>query len=175
MAGPTPLPAHGLTGASAALVEDVVRELGFVPDLMRMLAHSPAALRGYLALRAALKGASLPAGLHERIAIAVANQNGCHSCLVNHSHLARCAGLADVELEGARRFRSEDETAAAALRFAGAVIEGRGQVDEAEFAAIRAAGFGDAAIVEIAVVVGTNMLANFVNNLAHAKGETGSA
>jgi uncharacterized peroxidase-related enzyme len=157
------------------LIGDVAHELGFVPDLMRVLAHSPAALRGYLALRAALKGAKLPAGLRERIAIAVADLNGCNSCLVNHRHLGRRAGVPDAELDAASRFLSDDQVAAAALRFAGALIEGHGHVGDAEFVALRDAGFGDAAIVEIAVVIGANMLANFVNNLAHATRDAGIA
>jgi uncharacterized peroxidase-related enzyme len=157
-----------LTGTTAALVEETRQELGFVPDLMCMLSHSPAALRGYLGLRASLKGCSLPTSLRERIAIAVAGVNGCNSCLVNHRHMARGAGVAASEIDAAARFASDDHVVAVVLRFAEAIIGSRGHVDEATFAAIRKAGFGDAAIVEIAAVIGANMLANFVNNLAHA-------
>jgi len=168
MSAVTPIDPARLTGTSAALVEEVRQELGFVPDLMGMLSHSPAALRGYLGLRAALKGCSLPAILRERIAIAVAGLNGCNSCLVNHRHMARCAGVADSELEAAARFASDDDAVAAVLHFAEAIVGSRGHVDAASLAAIRKAGFGDTAIVEIAAVIGANMLANFVNNLAHA-------
>ena len=163
-----PIDPAQLRGTSAALLEDIERELGFVPDLMCLLSHSPAALRGYIALRTALKGGVLATSLRERIAIAVAGRNGCNSCLANHRHLGRCAGLADSELDAAARFYSDDSAAAAALRFTDALIEARGRVDDAELAAVRKAGFGDAAIVEIAAVVGANMLANFVNNLAHS-------
>jgi uncharacterized peroxidase-related enzyme len=173
MTGPRLLGLRDFTGSTAALIGDVALDVGFVPDLMRVLAHSPAALRSYLGLRAALKGASLPAGLRECIAIAVASRNGCHSCLVNHRHLARGAGVGDGELDAASRFLSCDPATAAALRFASAVIETHGHVNDAEFVAVRDAGFSDAAIVEIAVVIGANMLANFVNNLAHPTGDTG--
>jgi uncharacterized peroxidase-related enzyme len=163
-----PLAIERLTGDSAISIAVIERELGFVPDLMRVLSHSRAALHGYLALRAALKGGVLPAALRERIAIAVANTNGCNSCLVNHRHLARCADVSDQELDAATAFGSRDRAAAAVLRFTKAVIAARGGVDAVEFAAVRDAGFGDAEIVEIATVIGANMLANFVNNLAHS-------
>lgn len=170
-----PLDPKRLTGETATALEAINLELGFVPDLMCALAHSPAALGGYLALRAALKGGVLSTSLRERIAMAVARVNGCNSCLVNHRHLARCAGLADDELDAATRFASDDLAAAAALRFADTVIEARGHVDAADFAAVREAGFDDAAIVEIVAAIGANILANLVNNLAHSSEPLASA
>jgi uncharacterized peroxidase-related enzyme len=155
-------------GAAEDLLEGVRTPMGFVPELMRVLAHSPAALAGYLALRDALARGVLPVRLREQIGIAVAATNGCDACLVSHTRYGREAGLADDELAAARRVTSADPASAAALGFARTLLATRGHVSDAEIAAVRAAGFDDAAIVEIAAAVAWNTFANLVNNLAHA-------
>ena len=44
-----PLDPGKITGWSKILLDNLQRDLGFVPILMRLLAHSPAALGGYTA------------------------------------------------------------------------------------------------------------------------------
>ena len=157
-------------GEARDLLDQVRSQMGFVPGLMRVLAHSPAALAGYLALRDALARGVLPVQLRERIGIAVAATNQCDACLTSHTRYGRDAGLADDELDAARRLASADPASAAALGFAHALLETHGHVADADITAVRGAGFDDAAIVEIAAAVAWNMFANLVNNLAQPPG-----
>jgi uncharacterized peroxidase-related enzyme len=150
------------------LLADIRRELGFVPVVMRLLAHSPAALGGFLALRGAVTRGVLPAALRERIAIAVATMNDCDCCLANHTQFARGIGLADSELYAATQGDSRDPQAAAALGFARDLVATRGHVEDAALDALREVGFDAPAIVDIVAVVATNIFANFVNNLAQS-------
>ncbi len=159
-------PAHTL-GRSRMLLADVQQDGGDVPPLLRLLAHAPAAFAGYLALRAALQDGTLSITLRERIAIAVAASNGCDECLARHTAWGRAAGLSTDELQQATRAQAADIGAAVALRFAHALIETRGRVDDNLLADLRNAGYSDAAIIEIVAVVVTNLFANDVNNLAH--------
>jgi uncharacterized peroxidase-related enzyme len=154
--------------ANIPLLADIRDELGFVPMLMRLLAHSPAALGGFLALRRALKRGALPAALRERIAIAVATMNDCDCCLANHTRFARGIDLADSELYAATQAESRDPQAAVALSFVRDLVATRGHVDAAALGALCDAGFGEAAIVEIVAVVAANIFANLVNNLARS-------
>ncbi len=64
---------------SRQLLEGVQRTMGMVPNLMKTLAQSPAALAGYLNLNQALDGA-LTGPLREQIAVAVAGVNECSYC-----------------------------------------------------------------------------------------------
>lgn len=153
--------------ATHAALRAVEKSLGSVPNLFRLVANSPAALSGYLALSSSLKSASLPAATHERIALAVAEANGCDYCLSAHSYLAsHVAKLDDMEIDANRRGGSSDPSADAAVRFAVAVVRARGHVDDAELAAVRAAGHSDAAIVEIVLIVALNTFTNYVNEVA---------
>ncbi|MGZ3254256.1 MAG: carboxymuconolactone decarboxylase family protein, partial [Burkholderiaceae bacterium] len=54
----------------------------------------------------------------------------------------------------------------AALKFARRVAETRGRVADTDIAALRAAGFDEASIVEVVVNVALNVLTNYVNNVA---------
>ena len=158
-------PAH-IVGRGHMLLAEVRHELGFVPNLMRVLAHSPAALTGYLALRSALREGELPAGLRELIAIAVAGANGCDACLASHTQFGRAAGLGEDELTGAVRSYATDPAVAAVFRFVNALIDQRGHVGDDVLMELRQAGFSDAAIIEIVTVVAANQFANYINNLA---------
>jgi len=63
--------------ASHASLAAVKKQLGTVPNLFRLAANSPAALESYLGIMGALSKGSLPRPTHERIALVVAEQNGC--------------------------------------------------------------------------------------------------
>lgn len=77
------------------------------------------------------------------------------------------ARLSGDEIDAARNFRSADPKADAALRFARRVAESRGRVSDAELAALRAAGFDEAGVIEIVVTVALNVLTSYVDNVAH--------
>ena len=153
--------------ASKPLLAAVKQLLGVVPNLMKLVGHSPAALEGYLSLNGALAKGKLDAKLRERIALAVAEYNGCDYCLSAHDYLGRnVAKLSGAEIDAARDFHSEDPRANAALRFARRVTELRGRVSDADLTALRDAGFDEASTVEIVVTVALNVLTNYVNNVA---------
>ena len=52
------------------------------------------------------------------------------------------------------------------MRFAATVVRERGHVSDADVAAVKAAGFDDAQLVEIVLHVALNTLTNYVNEVA---------
>lgn len=152
--------------ASRPLLEAVVKQLGSAPAMFRAIALSPQALEGYLALSGALAKGALPAATRERIALAVAQINGCNYCLSAHTYLGRnLAKLDDAEIMANRRGASNDPKADAAVRFAAKVATDRGHVTDADFAAIKGAGYSDAQIIEIVQHVALNSWTNFFNEV----------
>lgn len=153
--------------ASLPLLDAVHQQLGVIPNLMKLLANSPAALEGYLSLNGALAKGVLDLKLRERIALATAELNGCNYCLAAHSYLGKhLAKLSDDDMLAARGARSGDVKADAVLRFAHRVALERGHVDAHDLASVRAAGLDDAALVEIVLNVALNVLTNYLNNVA---------
>ncbi len=153
--------------AAQAALKAVKGQLGSVPNLFRVLAKAPAALDGYLALSGALGKGVLDLKTRERIALAVAQANGCGYCLAAHSYIgANMAKIDAAELDAARDGKSTDPKTQAALRFALAVVETRGHATDADIASVKVAGWDDAAILEIVAHVALNTLTNYVNETA---------
>jgi uncharacterized peroxidase-related enzyme len=135
--------------------------------MFRTVATSPAALEGYLGMTAALAKGRLPAPMRERIALAVAEINGCGYCLAAHSFLGRnLAKLDETEILANRHGTSTDPKADAAVRFAASVVRQRGHVDSDEVRAVRLAGYDDAQIIEIVLHVALNTWTNYINSVA---------
>jgi len=163
---PIPATIDDAPAASHALLQGVHKQLGSVPNLFRAVAISPQALEGYLGLSGALAKGSLPAATRERIALAVAEVNGCGYCLSAHSFIGKnLAKLDDAEITANRNGASNDPKADAAVRFAAKVARDRGQVTDADLAAVRAAGYGDAQLVEIVQHVALNTFTNYFNEV----------
>ncbi len=152
--------------ASQPMLQAVEKQLGSVPNLFRLVSTSPQALEGYLSLSGALGKGALPAATRERIALAIAEVNGCDYCLSAHSYLGqKFARLDDAEIEANRRGASNDLRADAAVRFAAKVAFARGHVADEDFEAVRNAGYSDAQIIEIVQHVALNIWTNYVNNV----------
>lgn len=152
--------------ASKPLLAAVQQQLGMVPNLMKVVGLSPAALEGYLSLNGALAKGKLSVALRERIALSVAEFNGCSYCLSAHTYLGQhVAKLSSEDIAAARDHHSSDPKSAAALRFAHRVAADRGRVSADDLANLRAAGFDDASVIEIVLTVALNVLTNYVNNV----------
>ncbi len=165
------LPAVEQTPAgSRPLLDAVQKQLGMVPNMMKMLGNSPAALEGYLNLHATLGKGTVGMKTGERIALAIAQINDCRYCQSAHSYIGKnMAKLSDAEITANRSGTSTDPKADAAVRFAALVAKARGHVSDVDLQAIKAAGYTDAEILEVVVHVALNTLTNYVNEVAQTE------
>ncbi|HRK68702.1 MAG TPA: peroxidase-related enzyme [Hyphomonas sp.] len=150
------------TGEVRQMLDAVQSGLGMVPNFIRVLANSPAALNAFLGIHTIAGAGLLDAKTRERVALAVAEQNACQYCVSAHTAIGRKAGLDNQEILANRMGRSSDSKAQAALQFARALVEHKGEVTKAEFDAVRAAGHTDGEIVEIITHVAMNIFTNLL-------------
>lgn len=151
-------------GASQPLLDAVHKQLGTVPNLFRLIGVSPAGLEGFLGLHGALGKGSLDLKTRNRIALAVAEANGCNYCLAAHTYLGKkLAKLSDEEILTNRDGGSTDARADAAVRFAVLVTQKRGHVGADAIRDVQQAGYTDAQIVEIIAHVALNTFTNYLN------------
>ena len=150
------------TGAAKDLLDAVQAQLGITPNFIRVLANSPKSLEGFLGLYGALGGISLDKAMQERIALVVAEGNGCQYCVSAHTAIGRGAGLSDEEIVLNRTGDSKEAKAAAVLALAKALNANLGDLTTGEFDAARAAGLSDAEIVEVITVVALNVFTNIL-------------
>jgi uncharacterized peroxidase-related enzyme len=155
------------TGAAAQLLDQVQKALGLVPNMTKVMATSPALLKGYLALSGALNAGVLLPGVREQLAVATAEHNGCGYCLSAHTYIgSNIAKVDGAELDLARRDQSADPHVTALLRLSAAILAGRGHVSDATVDDARAAGVTDAEIGEVVGHIALNVLTNYFNVLA---------
>ena len=164
---PIPASIEASPTASRPLLQAVHQQLGVAPNVHLVVGNSPAALEGYVGLGAALAKGSISAATGERIALAVAEINGCNYCLSAHTYLAKnLIKLDDAEITANRSGQSNEPKADAAVRFAAAVARERGHVSDADVAAVKRAGYSDAEVVEIVLHVALNTWTNYINEVA---------
>ncbi|KAA0699585.1 carboxymuconolactone decarboxylase family protein [Neorhizobium sp. P12A] len=161
---PTPATVQDAPAKSQPMLEAVGKQLGVVPNLFRLVATSPAALEGYLGVSGVLAKGGLSAATRERIALAVAEVNGCSYCLSAHSYLAKnLAKLDEAEIKANRDGHSNDAKADVAVHFAAKLAHARGHVSEADVNAVKSAGYSDAQVIEIILDVALNTWTNYLN------------
>jgi alkylhydroperoxidase family enzyme len=163
---PNPATIDEAPAASRALLRTAEVRFGRVPNMALLLSVSPAALQGYLALLAALDGGALGAQTEARIALAVAETNGCQYGLSLNTFRARNGiGLDDAEITANRNGASNDPQADAAVCFAAKLARTQGAIGDDDLRALKAAGYDDGQIIEIVLHAGLNSLAGFINKV----------
>ena len=151
------------SGKTKTLLDGVKGKLGMVPNMMQVMANSPAVLESYLSFSGTLAHGQLDAGTREELAVLIAQQNSCDYCLSAHTALGKMAGLNDDVLIASRKGNGNNPKATAALIFAKRVLNAKGQVSDADLAAVRSAGFSDGEVAEIIAHVALNVFTNYFN------------
>jgi len=159
-----------LSDAMRAYFAKCDEKIGFVPNVLRAYAHDNAKLEAFAALYNDLMLA--PSGLskleREMIAVVVSSQNRCYYCLAAHGaavrQLASDPVLGELMVMNYRAARLEPRHRAM-LDFAVLVTEAPWTVDEEDREALRAVGFSDRDIWDVAAVAS---FFNMSNRMASA-------
>ena len=148
-------------GKAKELLDGVKKALGSAPNMFTTMAHAPSVLEFYLEGSKVLGGGKLSRKLSEQIALTTAGLNNCDYCAAAHSFLAEKQGVTETQdnLEGI----SSNPKVQAALSFATALVEKRGQVSEEDFQAVKDAGYSNEEIIEILAHVSFNTFTNYFN------------
>lgn len=154
--------------ASQALVAKAVASNGFLPNLIGVLAHAPAALETYMTVGAINATTSLNLAEREVVQLTAAQVHGCDFCLAGHGAVMRkkVGQTRDTvqQLQTGAPTGAADFDAVAA--FTRAVIASRGAVGPDAYAAFLAQGYGPQQALEVILGVSLATLCNFANTLA---------
>jgi alkylhydroperoxidase family enzyme len=135
---------------------------GQLPNFIGVLAGSSATLRAYARFRSELRHGALPWATQQRIALAVAEQQGSEYALSTLQRTAREAGLGLDEIALAREFDSHDEREATLLRFVKALLESEGSPPLHVHEEAREAGWTDEQVLETVAHVALSSFGNLV-------------
>lgn len=162
----TALPIDTSDDAVASLFGAIRAKMGGVPNIMRTMAQSPAALEAYLGFSGALGKGRFTDAQRELAALASAGENGCDYCASAHSTLGKMAGLdaADMRhvLDGGHLNGADGQIVATTRKIVGQ----RGVLSDDDVEQFYAAGFDQGHLVELVAITALNIFTNYFNHIA---------
>jgi uncharacterized peroxidase-related enzyme len=159
--------------ASADILNGVQKAWGFVPNLHRVLAESPAALEAYSTLWGIAEKTSFTQQERNIVYLAIIYEKECTYCMAGHTNLSLMAKVDNAAIAAVREGRPIADAKLEALRqFTAKVTRQRGAVSEAEVAAFKAAGFDNQAVLDVLVVAATKLISNYTNHLAQTPNDS---
>jgi uncharacterized peroxidase-related enzyme len=155
------------TAGSAEILNGVHKAWGFVPNLHRILAESPAALEAYNTLWGIAEKTSFTPQERNIANLAIIYENECTYCMAEYTNLSRMAKVDDTAIAAVREGRPIPDAKLEALRqFAAKVTRQRGVMSEGDVAAFKAAGYDNRAVLDVLVLAATKLISNYTNHLA---------
>lgn len=153
--------------ASSAILGQVQASWGFVPNLHRVLAESPAALEAYGTLWGIAEKTSFTAVERNIAYLAIIYENACTYCMAGHTNLSKMAKVDAAVIAAVRDGGAIADARLEALRsFAATVTRNRGLVSDDDVAAFKAAGYDNRAILDVLVLAATKLISNYTNHFA---------
>ena len=166
MARIEPIAMEQAQGKARELLDELVERGGEPGPMVRAMANAPALLRGYLDLTRAMKRSHVDRRITERINLAVHEWLSCDYCLVAHTLAARQLGVPESEIQLARQGTSSDPAIAAIVAFAQQVLAAPAEIGDADFKRLRALGYREEQIAEVAGLVALQLLTGAFNLIA---------
>jgi uncharacterized peroxidase-related enzyme len=144
---------------------------GTAPNLYRVLAKNPAALRSFVELEHALESEGvLTEGEQAIVALDVSVSNGCHYCESFFVGEARRLGMDEASIKAicAGEF-PESERERLLVRGARRIMQTHGRLGRHEIADFEAQGLSPAELLEINTIIAGYTLATYTNNLMRTR------
>lgn len=139
-------------------------------NLHAQMAHSPAVLFAYMAMRKALEEhGTLDRKTRSAMLLATAADDGCAYATALNQLIASQTGWSEDELRVIRHGHLDDPRLDALLRLTSEIAKNRGRVDESTWQAARAAGWSDAQLLEAFGTVGLTQFVDAFANFAQTE------
>ena len=154
-----------VTEGNQAIFDNLQKGLGFVPNLYAYYAKNETALGDYLALQN--RKSTLKAKEREIINLVTSQVNGCRYCQSAHTVLGKMNGFTEeqvLEIRGGTA--SFDQKLDALAKLTRSAVENRGRATEQAIEAFFAAGYNEANLIDVVIVIGDKTISNYIHNLA---------
>jgi len=149
-------------------IKQATAAFGFVPNLIGIMAESPALAEAYLSLSDIFQAKTrLDTTEQHVVLLAVSRYHECHYCMAAHSTTAGMTGVDDQVVEAIRNDRPIDDTKLEALRrLTREIVEQRGWPSEATRDRFFDAGYEAGHLLDVLVGIAQKTLSNFTNHMA---------
>ncbi len=152
---------------SVPFLQNAQQSMGFVPNLIGVLAESPAAVEGYLTLMSIFEKSSLTPVEQQVAILTISRINECDYCMAAHSVVASMQKVPADVIQAIRNDKPIANEKLEALRtFAATVVEKRGWLSDYDIAAFRSAGYSQAQVLDVVLAASLKTLSNYTNHMA---------
>ena len=159
------VPTREMVSANNQVIFDrFTKQIGFMPNLIAMLAHSETALADYLVMQS--RKGTLTAKEKEVVYLVVSEINDCKYCVPGHTMLAKQLGFSDEQILDIRRARIPfDDKLNALARFVKDTTLNKGRPKEASVEAFFDAGYNEANLVDVIIAIADKVVMNYLHNI----------
>jgi uncharacterized peroxidase-related enzyme len=146
------------------LFDNLEKNLGMVPNLYAYFGKNETALADYLAFQ--MRKSSLTAKEREVINLVVSQVNNCKYCLAAHTVVGKMNGFSDEQiLEIRQAVIGFDDKLAALAKFVKETTLSRGEPSAEAVEAIFNAGYTEASLIDILIVIGDKIISNYLHKI----------
>lgn len=156
--------------SSKPILEQVEKSYSFIPNLLAILANSPTALQGYLALNAIWEDGSFPPRGRQLILLAASVENECDYCMSVHSSIAKNALHIPAHIISAilNNTSLPDVTLNALITLVKELIRERGYASEASVQNFIAVGYRKEQLIELLLAIALKTISNYLDHISPA-------
>lgn len=155
--------------ASKATFNEIAEGWGMVPNVVAVMAESPALLNGYWRLEGAVdEQTRLDRTEREIVQMAANVENNCTYCMAAHTVAAQMDGVPDDVISAMRENRRLGNARLDALRdLARDMVASRGWPGQENVDAFFAAGYDKGQMLQLVAEIAIKTITNYTNHLAH--------
>jgi len=155
--------------ASAELLANAEKTYGFIPNLLGLMAESPALINAYMAIGKIFDQSSFTPTQRQVVILAASRFHECRYCMAAHSVVAGMQNIPDDVIDAIRNDQPIADARLETLRrTVTTAVEQRGWLSEEDKSVFFAAGYTKAQLLEIIVGISYKTLSNYVNHIAQA-------
>jgi alkylhydroperoxidase family enzyme len=154
-------------GSKPAL-RGLAETFGMVPNILGAISGSPKLINGLTGLFSQAHGGNFTEAQVQVLLLTNAVTNASPWPVAFHTCLALKEGLTEADVNAIRARRlPEDKQFAALSRLARTLIEKRGHLDDQDVAAFTAAGFDQALVLDVILVVSASTITNYTGSVTN--------
>ncbi len=151
---------------SKPVINKTEQQLGFLPNLLAVMAESPATLESYLSLGQLFDKTNFTVTERQLILLTISRHRNCCYCLAAHGTIAKSQKIS-ADLVKAVYYKQpfNDEKLDALRTFTLAVLTQQGWVKQPELSAFYQAGYSKQHVLEVVLAISFKTLSNYVNHI----------
>ncbi len=155
---------ENVSSANQAIFDNLHKKLGFVPNLYAYFAKNETALADYLAFQN--RKSTLSGKEREIVNLVTSQLNGCRYCQSAHTVIGKMNGFTEEQIAAVRSGSAPfNEKYDALTKFTASVVTNRGRATTDSKEAFFAAGYTEANMIDVVIVVGDKIISNYIHNL----------